>query len=146
MRFRVFSGCSPAGSEERSVALLRKCLFVILLAALLSCCCAALAEKYSQDDGSNLRGGLYEKIYKGEMVEAFNDFCFGGHKPGDIAVLYGENGGYAGYHLVYFVGEGPLYSELLARNALVEEPVNEFLAAQTEGLEPRLHFLAKLVG
>ena len=107
---------------------------------------AALAEKYSQDDGSNLRGGLYEKIYKGEMVEAFNDFCFGGHKPGDIAVLYGENGGYAGYHLVYFVGEGPLYSELLARNALVEEPVNEFLAAQTEGLEPRLHFLAKLVG
>ena len=44
MRFRVFSGCSPAGSEERSVALLRKCLFVILLAALLSCCCAALAD------------------------------------------------------------------------------------------------------
>ena len=58
---------------------------------------AALAEQYSEDEGSNTNGGLYENIYKGQMVQEFNDFCFGGHKPGDTAIVYGESGSYAGY-------------------------------------------------
>ena len=36
---------------------------------------AALAEKYSEDAGSNTNGGLYEDIYRGQMVQEFNDFC-----------------------------------------------------------------------
>ena len=80
------------------------------------------------------------------MVQEFNDFCFGGHKSGDVGIVYGESSGYAGYHLVYFVGEGELYSSLIARDALVNTAVNDFLAAQTEGAEPVLHFWAKLVG
>ena len=35
---------------------------------------AALAEQYSEDEGSNTNGGLYENIYKGQMVQEFNDF------------------------------------------------------------------------
>ncbi|MBR0208322.1 MAG: peptidylprolyl isomerase [Oscillospiraceae bacterium] len=107
---------------------------------------AALAEKYSEDNGSNLRGGLYEDIYKGEMVQEFNDFCFGGHKSGDVGVVYGESSGYAGYHLVFFVGEGELYSDLIAHDGLASPLVNDFLAEQTEGAEPVLHYWAKLVG
>ena len=107
---------------------------------------AALAEKYSEDTGSNTNGGLYENVYRGEMVDEFNDFCFAGHKSGDIGVVYGENSGYAGYHLVYYAGEGELYSNVIARNALANTAVTDFLSAETEGLEPQLRFWSKLVG
>ena len=106
---------------------------------------AALAEKYSEDGGSNTNGGLYEDIYKGEMVQEFNDFCFASHKAGDVGVVYGESSGYAGYHLVYFVGEGELYSSLIARSALSSQATNEFLTAQTEALTAELGRRAKLV-
>ncbi len=107
---------------------------------------AALAEQYSEDSGSNTKGGLYENIYRGQMVQEFNDFCFGGHEHGDVAVVYGESSGYAGYHLVYFVGEGEQYSRVIAREDLTSTAVSDFLAAQTEGIEPVLHFWSKLVG
>ena len=107
---------------------------------------AALAEKYSEDAGSNTNGGLYEDIYRGQMVQEFNDFCFAGHKSGDIGVVYGESSNYAGYHLIYFVGEGELYSNVIARNALTDTAMNDFVAAQIEGREPVLRYWAKLVG
>ena len=88
---------------------------------------AALAEQYSEDGGSNTNGGLYENIYKGQMVQEFNDFCFGGHQPGDTAIVYGTNGGYAGYHVMYYAGEGENYSDLLAKDALTNEAVEDWL-------------------
>lgn len=80
---------------------------------------AALAETYSEDGGSNTNGGLYEGIYKNQMVSEFNDFCYDeSRKPGDVAVVYGESTSYTGYHLVYFVGtEDALYSTTLADTA-----------------------------
>ncbi len=107
---------------------------------------AALAEEYSEDPGSNTNGGLYDSVMEGQMVQEFNDFCFGGHEHGDVAVVYGESSGYAGYHLVYFVGEGEQYSRVIAREDLTSTAVSDFLAAQTEGIEPVLHFWSKLVG
>ena len=87
---------------------------------------AALAEQYSEDEGSNTNGGLYENIYKGKMVQEFNDFCFGGHKPGDTAIVYGESGSYAGYHVVYYVGDGELYSDYIAKTALQSEAMSDW--------------------
>ena len=107
---------------------------------------AALAEKYSEDSGSSTNGGLYEEIYRGEMVQEFNDFCFGGHKSGDVDVVYGESSGYAGFHLVYFVGEGDLYSNVIARSDMRETALNDYLAEQTEAMAPALCYWAKLVG
>ena len=107
---------------------------------------AALAEQYSEDAGSNTNGGLYENIYKGQMVEAFDAFCFGDRKAGDVDVVYGESGSYAGYHLVYFVGEGDLYSNVIADNALTTDAVNEFVDAQMEGYEPVLRFWSRYAG
>ncbi len=80
---------------------------------------AALAAERSEDQGSIATGGLYKYIYKGEMVQEFNDFCFAGHEKGDTGIVYGESGTYSGYHLIYFVGEtGLLYSRQLAEEEL----------------------------
>ena len=105
----------------------------------------ALVESYSEDAGSVANGGLYEEIYKGQMVSEFNDFCFGGHKAGDMAIVYGENGGYAGYHLVYFVGENDLYSSVLARDALISTAAGEWQEARLENYPAATAFWSKLV-
>lgn len=88
---------------------------------------AALAEQYSSDSGSNTNGGLYENVAKKTMVEEFDAFCFGSRKPGDTAVVYGSNGSYAGYHVMYYVGEGELYSNTIARNALSSEALSSWI-------------------
>jgi parvulin-like peptidyl-prolyl isomerase len=75
---------------------------------------AALANEKSEDPGSNTNGGLYENIYKGQMVGAFNDFCFAPHSAGDTGIVYSES---TGYHLIYYVGQGMLYSNILAEGA-----------------------------
>lgn len=95
---------------------------------------AALAELYSEDTGSNTNGGLYEGIYKNQMVTEFNDFCFdAGRKPGDVEIVYGESTSYAGYHLVYFVGtEDSLYSDTLAD---ADMRSNEYSAWEEAALE-----------
>ena len=94
---------------------------------------AALANEYSEDTGSNTNGGLYENVAKGEMVQEFNDFCFDSHKPGDTGIVYGESGSYAGYHVMYYVGEGELCSTVIAesdlRNADAEAWMEEAEAA-----------------
>ncbi len=65
----------------------------------------ALAEKYSEDTGSSTNGGQYLNIRKGQMVEAFEDWCF------DEARTVGETGIVEtdyGYHLMYFEGDGDI--------------------------------------
>lgn len=94
---------------------------------------AELAELRSEDDGSNTNGGLYENIYKGQMVEEFNDFCFDpSRQSGDVAIVYGESSSYSGYHLVYYVGQGPRYCDYIADNLLRNDDysawMEEFLA------------------
>ena len=80
---------------------------------------AQLANDKSEDTGSNTNGGLYENIYKGQMVEGFNDFCFDpSRQSGDVDIVYGESSSYAGYHLVYFVGTGMRYCDYLADQLL----------------------------
>lgn len=78
---------------------------------------AELANAKSEDPGSNTVGGLYENVYKNQMVDTFNDFIFGeGRKPGDTGIVF--NASSTGYHLIYFVGDGDNYRDVLADNAL----------------------------
>ncbi len=107
---------------------------------------AALAEQYSEDDGSNTNGGLYENIYQGQMVAEFNDFAFGGHKPGDTAIIYGESASYAGYHVVYYVGEGDLYSNYIAKTALQSEAMSEWTSELNDAVEIKEGFGFRFVG
>lgn len=93
---------------------------------------ATLAEKYSEDTGSNTNGGLYENVYKGEMVDEFNSFCFdSSRKAGDTAVVFGSTSSYEGYHLVYYVGQGPLYCNYLAENDLRSTDYSTYLDGLT---------------
>ena len=87
----------------------------------------------SEDAGSNSNGGLYERVFNGQMVPEFNEFCFSGAKPGDTAIVLGENDSYCGYHFIYFVGENMPYNRVIADNALRSEAYNNW---ETEKLEP----------
>ena len=80
---------------------------------------AALANEKSAD-GDGTTGGLYENVYPGQMVAAFNDWCFGERKAGDYEIVETEYG----YHLIYFVGE----SDTTFRSYMVENTLrnNEF--------------------
>lgn len=62
---------------------------------------ATLATENSEDPGSKENGGLYEEVNVGEMVDAFNDWCFdAARKPGDTGIVETEYG----YHIMYYVG------------------------------------------
>lgn len=94
---------------------------------------AALAEKYSEDEGSSTNGGLYEEIGKGSMVEEIDAFLFTeGRKTGDTAILHGNNGSYDGYHLVYFAGAACDYRLTLAESAARQADYNEWETGVTE--------------
>lgn len=80
---------------------------------------AELAKADTEDAGSKENGGLYENVYKGQMVADFNDWIFDtSRKPGDTGIVYGEaSDSYAGYHVMYYVGQGELYRYKLAEDA-----------------------------
>ena len=107
---------------------------------------AALAEQYSEDTGSNTNGGLYENIHKGQMVREFNDFCFAPHSKGDTAIVYGESGSYAGYHVIYYVGEGALYSNTIAEQDLRSADAETWLKGLTDSYTTGEGFGMKFVG
>lgn len=107
---------------------------------------AALAEEYSEDTGSNTNGGLYDTVAKGQMVEEFDEFCFAGHKAGDTAIVYGESSSYAGYHVMYYVGEGENYRDYIARTDLQSTDSSEWLTETVEAYEISEGFGMRFVG
>ena len=107
---------------------------------------AALAEQYSEDSGSNTNGGLYESVPRGQMVPEFDAFCFEGHKSGDTGIVYGESASYAGYHVMYYVGEGDLYSNVIAESALRSSDVSAWMDELSAPYSPVEKFWIKLVG
>ncbi|MDO4982517.1 MAG: peptidylprolyl isomerase [Eubacteriales bacterium] len=108
---------------------------------------AELAELYSEDAGSNTNGGLYDNVMKGQMVEEFDKFCFEGHAHGDSAVIYGEAAGsYAGYHVMYYVGEGENCRDYIASSELKSADEQSWLESLTEGLTPVKGFWMRYVG
>ena len=77
---------------------------------------AQLAKDNSVDPGSVENGGLYEDVYPGQMVEAFNDWCFEeGRKPGDTGIVVTPYGA----HVMYYSSMGTqLYRDLLIESSL----------------------------
>ena len=61
---------------------------------------AALANERS-DDGDGTTGGLYENVYPGQMVDAFEDWCFDNRKVGDTGIVETEYG----YHVMFYSGD-----------------------------------------
>ncbi|MBP3305577.1 MAG: peptidylprolyl isomerase [Oscillospiraceae bacterium] len=60
---------------------------------------AEFAVKYSED-GNAKDGGIYTEVYEGQMVTAFNDWCFDeSRQTGDHGLVKTQYG----YHIMYFV-------------------------------------------
>lgn len=85
---------------------------------------AALANEHSADPGSNTNGGLYTDVYEGQMMEAFDAWCFDpARKVGDTGIVKTA----AGWHVMYYSGETLLWSET-AKSDLLTERQNELMA------------------
>jgi hypothetical protein len=65
-----------------------------------------LANKHSEDPGSNKKGGLYTQVAKGDMVSAFDAWLFDqSRKVGDYGLVKTE----FGYHIMYFAGSEDIW-------------------------------------
>lgn len=94
---------------------------------------ATLANERSDDAGSNTNGGLYEQVFRGQMVAEFNNWCFDEtRQPGDTEIIYSED---TGYHIMYFVGEDEPYWKIQVEETLSDAAYSEWYAKQTEGYE-----------
>lgn len=97
---------------------------------------AALANELSEDGGSNTNGGLYTKVLKGQMVTEFNDWLFDeSRQPGDTGVVYGESSNYAGYHVMYFVGDDVPCWQVQVENALRSSDTEAWQKGLTDSAE-----------
>ena len=106
---------------------------------------AELAKQYSTDPGSKDNGGLYENVYRGQMVQEFNDWCYDEtRQPGDVGII--EDSAYNGCHLMYFVGAGDSYQTVLARNALSSEAMSTFTDGLTADLQVKELFAMRYAG
>ena len=85
---------------------------------------AALATEKTTDTGSKENGGLYENVYPGQTVQAFNDWCFDAARtPGETAIVETEYG----CHVMYFVGDSDVtYRDYQIRSALKSSAVSEW--------------------
>lgn len=88
-----------------------------------------LANEHSDDGtkdpetGLGTTGGLYTGVARGQMVEAFDAWCFDEtRKTGDYGIVETE----FGYHIMYFCGSNPLWLDY-ARNDLMAERANALL-------------------
>ena len=88
---------------------------------------AALAMEHSTD-GSKYDGGLYTRVIQGDMVEAFNDWCFDpARRSGDTGVVETEYG----YHVMYFVGENIPAWQVGVSDTLASEDYNAWVESLT---------------
>ncbi len=101
---------------------------------------AELANLNSEDPGSNTKGGLYEGVRQGQMVQTFNDWCF------DEARQIGDNGIVEtdyGFHVMYFAGRD-LAWKTTARDSIREAHITALVDEATAAYPGEI-FYEKLV-
>ena len=102
---------------------------------------AQLAMDHS-DDGSASTGGLFTNVAKGQMVEAFETWCFDeSRKPGDYGMVETE----FGYHLMFFVDSRPVWKEYVESD-MMNQRANELLEGILENYTLEADFTAMLLG
>ena len=104
---------------------------------------AALAAENSNDTGSAENGGLYEAVKPGEMVDAFDEWCFDEKREvGDVEVVQSEYG----FHVMYFEGVNDL--EVWERDVEDAMRNNDYNAYEAEILakaEVETHWLGLML-
>lgn len=102
----------------------------------------ALAEKHSEDPGSVSKGGLYEGVAKGQMVEAFDEWIFAeGRKTGDYGLVKTE----LGWHVMYYVDSEPQWI-YTCRSAVINKKGTEMMASFMEQYPVEVDFESVTMG
>lgn len=86
-------------------------------------------------DGDGTTGGLYEDVYRNQMVAEFNDWIFDeARTEGDCGMVQTDYG----WHLIYFVGEGEEYRVQLVRSSVQNNAYAEWENGLTEPIDAEL--------
>ncbi len=85
---------------------------------------ADMATKHTDDGGSKTTGGLYEDVYPGQMVEAFEDWCYDAErKAGDVGLVETKYG----YHIMFFVGDSETtYRDFMVTNDIRKDDLEKW--------------------
>ena len=103
---------------------------------------ATLANENSADTGSNTNGGLYSGVTEGQMVEAFNDWCFDSSRQvGDYGIVKTQYG----YHIMYFCGSQLLW-ESQAESDLLAQLSNDFINTAVKAADVKIDYSAIKLG
>ena len=103
---------------------------------------ATLANENSADTGSNTNGGLYSGVTEGQMVEAFNDWCFDSSRQvGDYGIVKTQYG----YHIMYFCGSQLLW-ESQAESDLLAQLSNDFINEAVAAADAKIDYSAIKLG
>lgn len=99
----------------------------------------ALANKYSDDPGSNTTGGVYSDITRNSSyVTEFKDWIFeDGRQAGDTGLVRHDGGtsGYSGYHVMYLDSFGEAEWAYSVRNTLANQQTIEWEESLEAGNE-----------
>lgn len=96
---------------------------------------AALAQKYSDDGGSKLNGGLYENTPRGQFVKSYEQWALDpARKAGDVDLVYEENAKYSGYHIIYFKSLGDPIWKQAAKLKVGQDQFTKWLDSQSDKL------------
>ena len=91
---------------------------------------SALAAAYSAD-GNASKGGIYEDVYKGQMVEPFENWCFDpARQIGDTGIVKTTYG----YHVMYFVGFGANNLVSLIEPTIQQQMLNDWISENALGI------------
>lgn len=103
---------------------------------------ANFANANSADPGSNTNGGLYEGVAQGEMVEAFDAWCFDPERQvGDYGIVRTE----LGFHIMYFSGSTPIWQEY-AMSDLLNERASAMMVETMEKYPVSVDYSAIKIG
>ena len=91
---------------------------------------ASMANEHSTDPGSNTNGGLYEDVFPGQMVTAFNDWCFDdARKAGDTGIVETDYG----CHIMFYSGDSETnYRDFMIASNLRSADLENWYSALVE--------------
>ena len=104
---------------------------------------AQLAMEHSVD-GSKYVGGLYTRVYQGQMVTTFEDWCFDSSRQvGDTGIVETPYG----YHVMYFSGKNLPYWQTMIASTLEDEEYGTWYEGLSANSQIQQHdFGMKFVG
>ena len=104
----------------------------------------SIAKQHSDDTSTASNGGLLNNVIPGTVVAEVNEWLFDGtRKPGDCACLVSS----AGWHLVYYVGEGTMPAwKSMVNSALAQEGYDKLVADYVKSIVYHEDVIAKIEG